>query len=385
MTRRSHGPWYLRLGGPPGSGEVWRVDSPTCESGRWSCDSSPSAITACWALTAVIVLLGYRPGGPVDVVVGLAAAGPVLIAFAGDHLAAGRPRRSTAFAAMIWLGLGTLLVLVPSIVDVSDQLVQARRPDAAAVGRGGLPVGPRAARHEPVRRLRDRPARPRRGRDAAPAPGPRRGRRDGPRGRRRDRRSPRSRWPTSSPSAITRRHRRGSGRRPATASRRRATARSRSGRARGSELHLMADLDGRPIGSVDLAGDRAGTNFRWLAYAASTQELGLHGEARIGERGVGPPAVQRVAAERARATSPTARSTSRRSRPRWARRSATRPSSTASTSSRAPGPRTAGSRSTARRSGGRSRRSPGSSATMSWAAGGASSTTGSSPTTSSAG
>jgi len=48
------------------------------------------------------------------------------------------------------------------------------------------------------------------------------------------------------------------------------------------ELHLMADLDGRPIGSVDLAGDRAGTNFRWLAYAASTQELGLHGEARIG-------------------------------------------------------------------------------------------------------
>jgi hypothetical protein len=33
---------------------------------------------------------------------------------------------------------------------------------------------------------------------------------------------------------------------------------------------------------VDLAGDRSGTDFRWLAYAATTKELGLHGEARIG-------------------------------------------------------------------------------------------------------
>ena len=151
------------------------------------------------------------------------------------------------------------------------------------------------------------------------------------------------------------------------------------------ELHLMADLDGRPIGSVDLAGDRAGTNFRWLAYAALDTGAGPPRRGPDRERGVGSQAVQRVAAERARRRR---RRHGRRPGVRdraGARKSATRPSSTASTSSRAPGPRTAGSRSTAPRSGGRSRRSPGSSATMSWDAGVASSTTGSSSTASSAG
>jgi hypothetical protein len=49
------------------------------------------------------------------------------------------------------------------------------------------------------------------------------------------------------------------------------------------ELILDGDLDGHSIGTVSLAGDRSGTDFRWLAYAATTSELGLHGEARIGE------------------------------------------------------------------------------------------------------
>ena len=59
-----------------------------------------AAITACWALTAVIVLVGYRPGGPVDVIVGLAAAGLVLIAFAAVVWPPAA-RGLTAFAAMI--------------------------------------------------------------------------------------------------------------------------------------------------------------------------------------------------------------------------------------------------------------------------------------------
>src|SRR6185436_4610226 len=57
------------------------------------------------------------------VVVGLAAAGPVAIALAA-FIWPPAARGTTAFAAMVWLGLGTLLLLVPSIVDVSDQLVQ---------------------------------------------------------------------------------------------------------------------------------------------------------------------------------------------------------------------------------------------------------------------
>ena len=105
------------------------------------------------------------------------------------------------------------------------------------------------------------------------------------------------------------------------------------------ELHLMADLDGRPIGSVDLAGDRAGTNFRWLAYVASTQRAGPARRGPDRERGVGSQAVQRVAAERARRRR---RRHGRRPGVRDradARKSATRPRTTASRSSRAPGPR----------------------------------------------
>ena len=239
-----------------------------------------AAITACWALTAVIVLVGYRPGGPVDVIVGLAAAGPVLIAFAAVVWPPAA-RGSTAFAAMIWLGLGTLLVLVPSIVDVSDQLVQGGAqtllPSVEAAYPWGLALlgtslfagfgiarrllGEAAMRRRRLARgvavatvlavvagtaftavamanelaLRDHPT-------ASSRFGPTTGDVEPP--------------PCDAPVTIG------------------ASARL--------ELHLMADLDGRPIGSVDLAGDRAGTNFRWLAYAASTQELGLHGEARIG-------------------------------------------------------------------------------------------------------
>src|SRR3954451_2988146 len=81
-----------------------------------------AGLIACWTVTGLVVLAGYRPGGPVDLAVGLAAAGPVAIALAG-FIWPPSAQGTTAFAAMVWLGLGSLLVLVPSIVDVSDQLV----------------------------------------------------------------------------------------------------------------------------------------------------------------------------------------------------------------------------------------------------------------------
>src|SRR5207244_10541395 len=49
------------------------------------------------------------------------------------------------------------------------------------------------------------------------------------------------------------------------------------------ELSLDGDLDGRSMGSVDLAGDRSGNDFRWLAYQATTSVFGLRGQARIAE------------------------------------------------------------------------------------------------------
>jgi hypothetical protein len=239
-------------------------------------------LVACWALAAVLVLLGYRPGGPVDLVVGLAAAGPVAIALLALVWppAAHGPR---AFAAMIALGVGSLLVLVPSIADVSDQLVQGGAqtllPSIEAAYPWGLALlgtslfagfgiarrilGESAMRRRRLVRgvavalvlaigagtmftavamanelaMRDRPT-------ASSRFGPTAG----------DEEPPTCDGPVS------------------------------IGDTARLELHLVGDLDGRPIGSVDLAGDRVGSDFRWLAYAATTRELGLHGAARIGTK-----------------------------------------------------------------------------------------------------
>jgi hypothetical protein len=239
-----------------------------------------AGLTACWTLTAFIVLLGYRPGGPVDLVVGLAATGPVAIALAG-LIWPPATRGTTAFAAMVWLGLGSLLLLIPSIVDVSDQVVQGGAqtllPSVEAAYPWGLALlgtslftgfgiarrilGESAMRRRRLVRgvavasvlavaagtvftaiamanelaLRDRPtASSRFGPTATDVEPPE----------------------CDAPVAIG------------------TTARI--------ELHLLGDLDGHSIGSVDLAGERSGTDFRWLAYAATSKELGLHGEARIG-------------------------------------------------------------------------------------------------------
>ena len=82
-----------------------------------------AGLVACWSLAALNVLLGYRPGGPVALAVGLAAAGPVCIALAG-FVWPPTAHGARAFAGMVWLGLGSMLVLVPSIIDVTDQLRQ---------------------------------------------------------------------------------------------------------------------------------------------------------------------------------------------------------------------------------------------------------------------
>lgn len=237
-------------------------------------------LTACWTLTAALVLLGYRPGGPVDLFVGAAAALPIGIALCGlAWPPASHGER--AFAAIAWLGLGSLLVLVPSIADIGDQLVQrgsqtllpsveAAYPWALAlIGTSlfaGLGIARRVLGQTAMRRrrlvrgilvatllaagagttftavamanefaLRDRPT-----------PSSRFGPTDA------ELEPPRCDAPISVGS----------------------TARV--------ELHLSGSVDGRSIGGVDLAGDRAGTDFRWLAYAATAQELGLHGAARIG-------------------------------------------------------------------------------------------------------
>jgi hypothetical protein len=78
-------------------------------------------LAACWGVAAGVVLIAYRPGGPIDIAVGVAALLPALVALAGvvwPPLARG----DRAFASMVCLAAGALLVLVPSIADVTGQL-----------------------------------------------------------------------------------------------------------------------------------------------------------------------------------------------------------------------------------------------------------------------
>ena len=160
--------------------------------------------------------------------------------------------------------------------------------DADAIARGGLPVAARARRHEPVHRVRPGP------------PADSAGRPDG-------RSACGSGWPSRRPSPSSRAASSRGGRvandlslrdvdRPSIASRfgptdLGPTSRRRScdgplasGERVGLLAHFAGPSTGRPSGSVDLAGQRSGADFRWLAYVATDRQLGQHGQARLGER-----------------------------------------------------------------------------------------------------
>ena len=202
-------------------------------------------LAACWVVAAAEVLIGYRPGGPADVAVGVAALVPSVVALAGRDLAARRPRRPRVRGD----GLARRRLAAPARpLDRrrGQPARRPRRPDAPAVGRGGLSVGARAHRDVPVHRLRDRPS-PARLRGDAPAPGLpgradrdvlRRGERSGLR-RRRDGQRARAARPD-------RDRRRGSARRTSSTIRRAATAAMGIGTSAQLQLHLDGTLDGKP-------------------------------------------------------------------------------------------------------------------------------------------
>jgi hypothetical protein len=242
------------------------------------------ALVGAWASAAALVLLAYRPGGPLDVVVGITMLLPLAIAGAGvvwPPVA----RRDTTHALIVALALATLLVLLPSIGLVLNQLQafgsqtllpsleaaypwllaligtslftaygQARRLLGAAGRRqrlrtgvaiaaaltmvAGTAFGAAAIANELSLRETDRPSIGSRfgptdlGEDALPPPC------DGP---------------------------------MAAASTARLAAR------------FIGSIDGRRSGTVDLVGQRDGADFRWLAYVATNRELGQYGEARRGD------------------------------------------------------------------------------------------------------
>ena len=237
------------------------------------------ALVVCWTLTAALVLLAYRPGGPIDVVVGVLAFVPLGIAILGvvwPPVVNGR----RSFPAMVWLGIVALLLLVPSVVGLVVQLralgsqtllpsLEAAYPWLLALAATSLFTGFGIAR----RILGQTAMRRRRlvrgilvaagltaltslllggaavANDIAL----------------RDRSQIASRFGPTDPDAQ-----------PDL-----CTGPLSVGPAADVTLHLAGDVDLRPLGSVELAGRRSGSNYRWLAYVATDRELGSHGRAQV--------------------------------------------------------------------------------------------------------
>lgn len=241
-----------------------------------------SALVACWAASGGLILLTYRPGGPLDLIVGLTTLGPIVIAMA-SVVWPPVARGDRAFSAIMWLGIAGLLCLVPSIVGLVEQLtalgsktllpsVEGAYPWLIALSATSLFAGIGVAR-----RLQGGNALRRRrliaGIGIAIAA-------TGVSGALfggvavandialRDRAATSSRFgPTAGPDQ------------PPLCDEPLAT-----GTTARLRLDLTGTVDLRPIGSVELSGLRVGSDFRWLAYVATVRQLGEYGAARTGER-----------------------------------------------------------------------------------------------------
>lgn len=240
------------------------------------------ALVASWTLTAGLVLLAYRPGGPIDLVVGLTACGPVGIAVLGavwPPVAHGQ----RSFPAMMWLGIVALLLLLPSMSGLVTQLRSLGSQTLVPSFEAGYPwflallatslfagfgvarrmLGQTAMRRRRLARgvllgtamttvsgllfagaavandyaLRDRvPSSSRFGpTDLEVEPGTC----DGP--------------IAAAPAAEIR-------------------------------MDMTAEIDLRRFGSIELSGVRDGQDYRWSAYVATDRQLGAYGWARIGDR-----------------------------------------------------------------------------------------------------
>jgi hypothetical protein len=127
-----------------------------------------AVLAALWVVAFGLILWGYRPGGPVDVLVGLVAGGPIAVA-ATAVVWPPVARSPRAFALVAWLGVVPILLLVPSIAGLVAQLQgggpqtlvpspEAAYPWAVALLLTGMFAGLGVAR----RRLGDRSPRRRR-------------------------------------------------------------------------------------------------------------------------------------------------------------------------------------------------------------------------------
>jgi hypothetical protein len=240
-----------------------------------------AAMTGLWVAAFGVVLLGYRPGGPIDLLVGATAALPIVVAGAAvvwPPVARG----DRAFTGITWLGLGTLLLLVPSIVGVLGQIQasgtqtllpspEAAYPWGLALAGTSLFTGLGVAR----RQLGETALRRRRlVRGTVLALGmllvsasPFAGAAMANELALRDRPVAGSRFGPTSPALEL----------PA------CTGDVRTGPAARLQVRLDSEVDDAATGFVSLDGIRNGQDFRWLGFAATTTTLGQRGFARVEE------------------------------------------------------------------------------------------------------
>jgi hypothetical protein len=240
------------------------------------------ALAALWLAAFGLVLLGYRPGGPIDILVGLAAIGPMLVAIAAIRWPP-VARGGRAFAGIAWLALGGILLLVPSLAGLVTQLtgrgpqtllpsLEAAYPWLLALIATGLFAGLGLAR----RRLGGTAMRGRRlllgtGFAVVLAMGT---------------------GSAFATAAIV--NELALGDRPSIASRFGPTDPDReppdcmapvlSGSTARLELRMDGSIDGRYSGQVVIEGIRNGADIAWSGFAATRLTLGQQGLVRLGDQ-----------------------------------------------------------------------------------------------------
>lgn len=238
-----------------------------------------STLFALWLATFAVVLIGYRPGGPADALVGAAGGLPALVA-AAAILWPPLARGSRAHVGISWLALGAILLLVPSLVGIAQRILAGGpqtllpSPEAAyswilALAATGLFAGLGVARRwlgSTALRTRRLAAGVAFGTAATLVAGTAFGGaaianelalRDQP--------VASSRFGPTDPTLEL----------PA------CDAALRAGSSAQLTVRIAGRADGSSMGGMTIGGVRDGRNVRWLGYTATTTRLGQYGVTRI--------------------------------------------------------------------------------------------------------
>jgi len=241
------------------------------------------ALAGLWAVVAGLLLVGYRPGGPADLLVGLAALGPLAVAVAAVAWPPAA-RGDQAFRLIAALGVATIIVLLPTLGGLVGQLVdrglqtlvpslEAAYPWALAILGTSLFAGLGLAR-----RIRG-PESGRPGRLGAAvalglvlalvSAGTMAGAAIANELALRDRPATASRYGPTNPDLV-----------PPP-----CDGPLLAGTTARLTLDLGGTVDARSLGIAGVRGTRAGLNFRWLAEVTTTRAVGFAGAAAVGDRG----------------------------------------------------------------------------------------------------